>query len=188
MATCPICKERIDDDSYFCEHCGTELYICPACFPQTRTFGKGAGKRCGQCGGPLVPAKTQEDGVPVSPHVAAQTAVPPVQTAVPPVQTSAPPAQSRPTSLFCAAQQTRLILKDGGTIGREQGDYIRELYSFIYVSSIHARLNWNGQQWIITDLGSRNGTKVNGMPCTPALPFNTGDIVRLGNFYDFKVE
>ena len=92
------------------------------------------------------------------------------------------------TSMVCHAMQTRIQLIDGAIIGREQGNYVAQLGVFRYVSGIHAQLRLNGSQWLITDLGSRNGTRVNGIPCTPALPFNKGDIIRLANFYDFIVE
>jgi len=36
-----------------------------------------------------------------------------------------------------------------------------------YVSSHHARLWWDGDQWQIEDLGSANGTHVDGKPCAP---------------------
>jgi pSer/pThr/pTyr-binding forkhead associated (FHA) protein len=39
-----------------------------------------------------------------------------------------------------------------------------------YVSRYHARLRWNGAAWLVEDLGSRNGTTVNGAPCPPHNP------------------
>ena len=62
MATCPFCNQTIDDDGYYCEYCGKKLYICPQCFPTTHKYGKGEGKRCGNCGAPLVPADPQDRG------------------------------------------------------------------------------------------------------------------------------
>jgi len=92
------------------------------------------------------------------------------------------------TTMVCHAMQTRLQLMDGALIGREQGNYHPQLAMFRYVSGLHAQLRLTSGQWTITDLGSRNGTRVNGIPCTPTLPFGKGDIVRLANFYDFIVE
>lgn len=39
-----------------------------------------------------------------------------------------------------------------------------------FVSGHHARLRWDGSQWWIEDLGSRNGTLVDGRPLTPYRP------------------
>lgn len=51
LVNCPKCRVEIESDSYYCDQCGVELYICPQC----HVFGKG--KRCTQCGQPLVSAK-----------------------------------------------------------------------------------------------------------------------------------
>ncbi|MDE5881261.1 MAG: FHA domain-containing protein, partial [Muribaculaceae bacterium] len=53
-------------------------------------------------------------------------------------------------------------------------------------SASHATLKKEGDHWIIADVGSRNGTAVNGKWCFSPLPFRKGDIVRIGNFYDFR--
>lgn len=167
MAICPVCKAVIDDDSCYCDQCGNELYACPDC----RKIGKGEGKRCGGCGKPLVKAAVVFGAAAVS-HRPAATG-----------ETSGEAAW-----LVCAEQHLRLPLKDNAVIGRTCGDYLPQLSTMIYISGTHARLNKAGGQWSITDLGSRNGTKVNGMPCNPTLPFRKGDVVRIANFYNFKVE
>lgn len=39
-----------------------------------------------------------------------------------------------------------------------------------FVSGHHARMRWDGSAWWIEDLGSKNGTQVNGSPCFPHMP------------------
>ncbi|RPI23720.1 MAG: FHA domain-containing protein [Chloroflexota bacterium] len=39
-----------------------------------------------------------------------------------------------------------------------------------FISRRHARLRWDGITWWIEDLGSRNGTYVNGLQITPGTP------------------
>ena len=92
--------------------------------------------------------------------------------------------------LVCQAEQVSIPLMNGAVIGRTAGDYANILGKCIYISGIHARLTQNGSVWSITDLGSRNGTKVNGVACQPNVPmaFKMGDTIKLGAFYDFRAE
>lgn len=52
------------------------------------------------------------------------------------------------------------------------------------VSRLHAALRLNDQRVFITDLGSSNGTRVNGQKILPNVdyPLNHGDVVALGKF------
>jgi pSer/pThr/pTyr-binding forkhead associated (FHA) protein len=47
------------------------------------------------------------------------------------------------------------------------------------VSRHHAVLRHDGRTWLVEDLGSKNGTAVNGVPVTRA-PVESGDIVGFG--------
>lgn len=48
------------------------------------------------------------------------------------------------------------------------------------VSAQHARLSYQGTQWWLEDLGSRNGTRVNEIEVTQPLVVTYGDIFELG--------
>lgn len=50
------------------------------------------------------------------------------------------------------------------------------------VSSHHARISPGGEGYILTDLGSTNGTKLNGQPCTAEGDYglSPGDKIRFG--------
>jgi hypothetical protein len=52
------------------------------------------------------------------------------------------------------------------------------------VSRLHAALKLNNQRIFITDLGSSNGTRVNGQKIMPNVdyPLNHGDVIALGKF------
>lgn len=52
------------------------------------------------------------------------------------------------------------------------------------VSRMHASIRMVEDQVLITDLGSANGTRVNGMQITPQIPYPVkhGDILTLGKF------
>ena len=48
------------------------------------------------------------------------------------------------------------------------------------VSRHHAVLRRDGDGWLLEDLGSKNGTGVNGEPLHGPAPVKTGDFVSLG--------
>lgn len=157
---CYDCKSEIEDDSWYCDQCGVKLYVCPDC----RIPGKGEGKRCGKCGKPLVDAES----------LAKKGMKPEV------------PVNALPTKLVCDAQNITLELIDGALIGRVYGPYASQLSGLQFISANHATLKKGDDHWIIADVGSRNGTAVNGQWCCSPLPFRKGDIVRIANFYDFR--
>jgi hypothetical protein len=69
-------------------------------------------------------------------------------------------------------------LQTYATMGRAPDNHIVLLDT--YVSSYHARLDRRGGEWWLTDLDSRNGTLLNGVPITKAVPLAAGDIIRVG--------
>lgn len=202
MSKCYKCGADIDSDSLFCDQCGAEQYVCPKC----HIIGKGPNKRCGMCGSPLVPAtgqqgnnSTQQQGAaqPFAGAAQQQGAAQPFagaaqqQGATQQQGTAQQQGATRMASyLVCQAEQVSIPLMNGAVIGRTAGDYANLLGKCIYISGMHARLTQNGSVWSITDLGSRNGTKVNGVACQPNVPmaFKTGDTIKLGAFYDFRAE
>lgn len=170
---CYNCKSQIDDDSAFCDQCGKRVYICPSC----RIPGKGEGKRCGKCGTPLVAAGALTGASVANP-----------QGPSPRPGGSTPPPPQGPTKLRNREMNLTLDLMDGALIGRVEGPYARLLGPLKFISARHATLRKDGDRWIIADVGSRNGTAVNGQWCYSPLPFAKGDTVRLGNSYDFIAE
>lgn len=93
-----------------------------------------------------------------------------------------------PTRLVCKAENITLNLVDGALIGRVEGMYASQLGRLEYISARHATLKRGSDCWVIEDVGSRNGTAVNGQWCFIPLPFRKGDVVRIANFYDFVAE
>lgn len=176
MSKCYKCGADIDSDSLFCDQCGAEQYVCPKC----HIIGKGPNKRCGMCGSPLVPATGQQGNNSTQQQGAAQQQGAMQQQG----------ATRMASYLVCQAEQVSIPLMNGAVIGRTAGDYANLLGKCIYISGMHARLTQNGSVWSITDLGSRNGTKVNGVACQPNVPmaFKMGDTIKLGAFYDFRAE
>lgn len=220
MQTCPKCKQLIEDDSWFCDQCGTELMVCPSC----RTIKRGM--TCNQCGTKLVTAKAfaQNGGSvkdPTTPPVGNTQNVGPSPTpnvnqnhnsqpptgfvgqhtpntdmnsdrTMRPGATPPPPPrqpQAKPGHLVCQNPSIRLGIGDGAIIGR-RGSYAQAFAGQGYVSGNHARLQYNAcGQFEVVDLGSTNGTFVNGQQLAPNMPrvVNVGDIVKFANL-EFAVQ
>lgn len=49
-----------------------------------------------------------------------------------------------------------------------------------FVSTQHARLAWNGRGWTVEDLGSTNGTRVNGKQVRKTAVVKPGDTLEFG--------
>lgn len=218
MSKCYKCGADIDSDSLFCDQCGAEQYVCPKCHIIGKGPNKRCGM-CGSPLVPATGQQgnnsTRQQGAAAQPFAGAaqqQGAAQPFARASQQQQRAAQPfagaAQQQGASqpfagaaqqqgaarmasyLVCQAEQVSIPLMNGAVIGRTAGDYANILGKCIYISGIHARLTQNGSVWSITDLGSRNGTKVNGVACQPNVPmaFKAGDTIRLGAFYDFRAE
>jgi len=74
---------------------------------------------------------------------------------------------------------TRCAVPSGAILGRYPGCPV-DLSADALVSQQHARLDYRAGQWVITDLGSRNGTYVNGQR-VQSQALRNGDEVQLGN-------
>ena len=79
------------------------------------------------------------------------------------------------------APETRYSVQDGATsIGRSSASDI-VLKSDDYASGRHAQLPRHGGLLYVEDLGSTNGTFVNGRKTVGATPLRHGDTVRVGS-------
>ena len=77
------------------------------------------------------------------------------------------------------ARGQALELVDGAILGRaERADVV---LADPAVSSQHARVSRVGRAWVISDLGSTNGTRLNDSRVDGDVPLAHGDVVTLGN-------
>jgi Domain of unknown function (DUF1707)/Inner membrane component of T3SS, cytoplasmic domain len=68
--------------------------------------------------------------------------------------------------------------QDRFTIGRELACDMT--LADLTVSRWHASLQWDGYSWLLADLGSTNGTRLNGWRVTGPSPVGAGDLVSFG--------
>lgn len=71
--------------------------------------------------------------------------------------------------------------KEAITIGRQQGNTIQLTEK--NVSRAHARLFQDDEAWMIEDLNSYNGIKVNDKPVDGHMKLREGDIVQIGDYH-----
>lgn len=166
---CPYCKETIDDDSRFCDQCGKELCFCPDCRQPKR------GTECPSCGADLVDAahffaaapsdQIQHDTTTATTSVTGNTA----STSA---KTPAAPTRMEGEGLV-------LTLKEG-VFGRTTGIY-PEFSSKIYISGRHGELRCVDGQWQVRDLGSHNGTFLNGakLQTNVWVDLHIGDLLKI---------
>ncbi|MCJ7512715.1 MAG: FHA domain-containing protein [Anaerolineales bacterium] len=74
--------------------------------------------------------------------------------------------------------QPAFTLTGLNTIGRARDNTI--ILEHPSVSSYHARLSFGSGNWLLEDLGSRNGTTVNGLELEDPLAITYGDRVQFG--------
>lgn len=87
--------------------------------------------------------------------------------------------QEAATPMTLEGEGFKLTLKEG-VFGRTTGIY-PEFSSQIYISGRHGELRYEKGQWQIRDLGSHNGTFVNGKKLAPNgwYDLNIGDILKI---------
>lgn len=176
MMTCPFCRAQIPDDSCFCDLCGKELKFCPECGKPKR------GTQCAECGADLVSAEEhfKTSGGSMNTHSQYPS---PESTAVSP---SAVPSSDAPV-LFLVGQGLRLQVREG-IFGRRGGMY-PEFSAFPFISGIHGRFELYEGEWVVTDLGSTNGTCIYGkrLESQQMYYLEKGSTLRIAT-YDFTIE
>ena len=176
MTQCPECRNMIPDDSAFCDQCGKELKWCPVCKRPKR------GTECPVCGNSLIPGRKYlamlEAGVSVAPQPQPQpqsSAFNPQPSAFNP-QSSAPNAGMQPEPTVAAGTAPSALVGGGLRLVLQQGPFGRrggiwpELSAFQFVSGNHGTITAVPGGWTITDMGSTNGTYINGVRINPGTP------------------
>jgi hypothetical protein len=74
-----------------------------------------------------------------------------------------------------------IVLHPETTLGAGQDNDV--VLGDAFVSGRHARLKWDGSDWWVEDLGSRNGTFIDRQRCLPHTPqvLPTGGILQMGD-------
>ena len=74
----------------------------------------------------------------------------------------------------------RLSAPKGAVLGRASANEI--VIRTEQASRQHARVFWSVDSWILEDMGSRNGTLLNGQPISSPTPLQDSDVVEVAGF------
>lgn len=171
---CSYCKSDIDNDSFHCDQCGKELFICPTC-------GKpGKGKNCVENGSKLFSPKQKSASSGTTPN---QNNTPSVFQSVSILNSTVDTPSKNQPSVFndnSSAPVLRIInnhlqieieLKDGDIIGRITGNHVNTFKQFSQISGQHAQFIFDKSNgWTIKDLASTNGSAINNSPNWQNIP------------------
>lgn len=186
MIECPNCKAEIDDDSLYCDQCGSALSFCTKC-------GRvGVGKCCSSCGAPMTLAAQAHNtgGSVVSQHTGGMAsqrtgASVSVATATSTVAGGVPMGgKMPPLALGNVALGINIVGVDDAVIGRREGPYMTLFQNNRYVSGRHAQLHYTQLKgWVVVDKKSSNGTFVNKVRLVPEtpMPLTDGDTLTIAN-------
>jgi len=195
---CPACKKDIDGDSLYCDQCGEQIFVCSVCGRA------GKGKRCIFDGKEMVVPGAQAGASPAGASQAgasqttsqAAAASPSSGTSIinnPPVSTPAPvyqaaqtgAAPASPNKVKFSAQNLGIVIepKEGDVLGRTKGTFASVLGRLSHISGSHCQILKVNGAWSIMDLGSTNGTFINGAKLNPntAVPLSNGAKVKLAD-------
>ena len=180
---CPSCKEPIDNDSRYCDQCGGQIMICPACNVPRK------GKFCSQCNNELVPAGSAAPAGAAAPVQAGTApAAQPAQAFTPPPSgpstgSSAVISAGSGLKLSSAAHGIMIEAGDGDVIGRKAGKFTGVFGRFNFISGTHCSIIKMGAGWAVMDLGSTNGTFCNGNKLAPNVPcpVSNGTLIKVAD-------
>lgn len=76
--------------------------------------------------------------------------------------------------------QPDVVALDGTEVTLGRSNQMRITLRDVYASDEHASLTRDEHGWLVRDLGSTNGTYLNGAKVTQPTPFAAGDQIRIG--------
>ena len=87
------------------------------------------------------------------------------------------------------SERTFILDRHSIVIGREGGSLDIPIHGDPYISRRHAEIVWMGSAWGIRDLGSTNGTRINGVPLegSEVKLLAPDDVIELGFFTQLTV-
>lgn len=180
MIICPSCKEEIDNDSYYCDQCGSALLYCQQC-------GRvGMGRRCTYCGGLMASPKDIHGNGSMGSAVVSMNLMSTTSQTYYAHSDNRVNQGNKISTLVLENSSLNIRIQgvNGAVIGRRQGPYTQYFDKNHYVSGVHAQLKYNATQgWSVIDKHSSNGTKLNQHQLQPdvEMTLRNGDVLTIAN-------
>ena len=184
---CLVCGVQRDGTDRYCVNCGYDFEMGEPFVPEPEPQSNGYAPAPVHGHAP-VPAQ----GPSVATHAPAVSAGPaaPSLVLLASVNTMRFDDPGSPPPPVDLSERTFILDRHSIVIGREGGSLDIPIHGDPYISRKHAEIVWMGSAWGIRDLGSTNGTRVNGVPLegTEVKLLGPDDVIELGFFTQLMVK
>jgi FHA domain len=167
-SVCLVCGVQRDGMDRYCVNCGYDFERDEPFVPPSASAS----------------AEPQVNGVTPAPAPSAPSLV--LLASVNTMRFDEPGSPPPPNDL---SERTFILDRHSIVIGREGGSLDIPIHGDPYISRRHAEIVWMGSAWGIRDLGSTNGTRVNGVPLegSEVKLLAPDDVIELGFFSQLTV-
>jgi len=176
---CLVCGVQRDGSDRYCVNCGYDFEMGEPFVPEPQPATNGYTP---------APAPAHVAPMPAIPAVASAPAAPSLVllASVNTMRFDDPGSPPPPVDL---SERTFILDRHSIVIGREGGSLDIPIHGDPYISRRHAEIVWMGSAWGIRDLGSTNGTRVNGVPLegSEVKLLGPDDVIELGFFSQLTV-
>jgi pSer/pThr/pTyr-binding forkhead associated (FHA) protein len=179
-SVCLVCGVQRDGTDRYCVNCGYDFEMGEPFVPEPEHQSNGYMP---------VPAPVPMSMAP--PHAPAVSSAPaaPSLVLLASVNTMRFDDPGSPPPPGDLSERTFILDRHSIVIGREGGSLDIPIHGDPYISRRHAEIVWMGSAWGIRDLGSTNGTRVNGVPLegSEVKLLGPDDVIELGFFSQLTV-
>jgi len=169
---CVYCNSDIENDSFHCDQCGKEIFLCPNCNLPRK------GKHCVEDNGKLYSPKQKLNAnittsQPISINPAPQNNSILKNTSQPVIPSN---NETPILKIENAHLKIDIEIKDGDIIGLSNGRFANIFSKFDQISGTHAKFLYDlSEGWMVIDIGSTgtgstNGTRISNTPNWQSIP------------------